>query len=77
MGQFALDEGVIDGEHHLPKGWMDESVIPTDVDELGDENYGLSWRPNAQVDGSLHAPDLPTDTYWASGHDGQRVYVVP
>ena len=20
---------------------------------------------------------MPEDTYWASGHDGQRVYVVP
>lgn len=77
VGQFALDDGVVNGKRLLPAGWIAESVVPTDVAEMEDQNYGMSWWLNARADGTLEVPDLPADTYWASGHDGQRIYVVP
>lgn len=77
IGQFALDDGVVDGERLLPEGWMAASVTPTDVAEMEDANYGLSWWLNARADGGLEVPGLPSDAYWASGHDGQRLYIVP
>lgn len=77
LGQFALDDGVVDGVRILPEGWMSQSVTPTDVAEMDDANYGMSWWLNQRADGSLEVPDMPADTYWAQGHDGQRLYVIP
>lgn len=39
--------------------------------------YAQGWWVNKLADGSLVEKDLPLDTYWAQGHDGQRLYVVP
>ena len=41
------------------------------------KGYAAGWWVNRQADGSLVNADLPEDAYWASGHDGQRLYVVP
>lgn len=76
VGQFVLDDGVAGGERLLPEGWMDEATTPTG-DFPGVDPYGASWWLNEGVDGSLRFPDLPADTYWMSGHDGQWVFVVP
>ncbi|HSN44463.1 MAG TPA: hypothetical protein VLR88_10460, partial [Propionibacteriaceae bacterium] len=35
------------------------------------------WKVNRLPDGSLLDERLPADAYWAAGHDGQRLYVVP
>lgn len=77
IGQFALDDGVVAGERLLPEGWLAQSVAPTDVATMEDQNFGLGWWTNLRADGTLTAPALPADAYWASGHDGQRLYVVP
>ena len=39
--------------------------------------YAAGWWVNRQADGWLVDPALPGDAYWAQGHDGQRLYVVP
>ena len=36
----------------------------------------IAWT-NLTPDGSLVEPSLPRDAYWASGHDGQKLFVVP
>ena len=77
LGQFALDDGVWDGERLLPEGWMQESTTAVTPAESDADAYGMSWWLNARPDGSLRFPQLPSDAYWMSGHDGQRVYVVP
>lgn len=77
IGQFALNDGVIEGQQMLPAGWMQQSVVPTQAATVEDQNYGLGWWTNLKTDGTLTAPSLPADAYWASGHDGQRLYVVP
>ncbi|HNE24851.1 MAG TPA: penicillin-binding protein, partial [Leptospiraceae bacterium] len=43
-----------------------------------DGNYGAQWWQNGDAPG-LKAPwpDAPMDTYVASGHWGQRIYVIP
>lgn len=92
FGQFALDDGVLrdDGEVRggdatgagddrrlLPEGWMDYSrtVVPAAGDP---EPYGAQWWVNDAGDGTpLRYPELPPDAFWASGHDGQYVVVVP
>ena len=77
IGQFALQDGVWAGERLLPEGWMAQSTTVTPVNRSEERGYAAGWWVNKQADGSLVDPDLPEDAYWASGHDGQRLYVVP
>ena len=76
VGQFALADGVWNGERLLPEDWMAGSVLAVDVDSEED-GYASGWWANQRVDGTLRYPELPADTYWASGHDGQRLMIVP
>ena len=76
VGQFALADGVWNGERLLPEGWMAESVTAVDV-ESEEDGYASGWWANQRADGTLRYPGLPADTYWASGHDGQRLMIVP
>lgn len=77
LGQFALDDGVINGKRLLPQGWMAESTKAAPVEKSEETGYAAGWWVNKQADGTLVEPSLPADTYWMSGHDGQRVFVVP
>ena len=80
MRSFALayqQDGVWAGERLLPEGWMKASTTVTEVRQSEEQGYAAGWWANKKADGSLVDPQLPEDTYWASGHDGQRVYVVP
>lgn len=77
IGQFVLDDGVIDGERLLPEGWMTASTMPTEAQNEGGNGYGAGWPVNQRSDGSLADPRLPADAYWAQGHDGQWLYVLP
>ena len=84
IGQFVLDDGVVGGERLLPEGWVEESTtvkqIPAeDPGEYDDEGagYAASWWTNLRGDGELAHESLPRDAFWAQGHDGQRMYVLP
>lgn len=76
LGQFAIQDGVWLGNRLLPHGWMKTSttVVPTAGEEDG---YASGWWVNRRPNGTLVDPQLPVDAYWANGHDGQRVVVVP
>ncbi len=76
IGQFALDDGVWNGERLLPEGWMADSVTAIEV-ESEEDGYGAGWWVNQRVDGTLVEPTLPADAYFAEGHDGQWIVVVP
>lgn len=77
IGQFALNDGVWGGRRLLPVGWMAASTATVPVQQREDPNYALGWWTNRTADGGLIDATLPADAYWASGHDGQRLYVVP
>ncbi|MEH6819555.1 MAG: serine hydrolase [Dietzia psychralcaliphila] len=77
FGQFTLDDGEVDGRQLLPAGWMEyaTSVVPAGGEP---EPYGAQWWLNDAGDGSpLRLPGIRSDAYWASGHDGQYIVVVP
>lgn len=76
IGQFALDGGRWQGRELLPAGWMAEStsLVAVPGEEQG---YAAGWKVNRLADGSLADQRLPEDAYWAAGHDGQRLVVVP
>lgn len=77
IGQFALRDGEWGDEQLLPEDWMERSTTATEVAQSEEEGYAAGWWVNQKADGSLVDGDLPDDAYWASGHDGQRMYVVP
>ncbi|MFQ6170860.1 serine hydrolase domain-containing protein [Oryzobacter sp. R7] len=77
IGQFALQDGEWAGDRLLPEGWMAQSTTPTTVARSEEEGYAAGWWTNTKADGSVLDPALPADAYWAQGHDGQRLYVVP
>lgn len=78
IGQFALQDGEWNGEQLLPEGWMSESTAAvTTADTIESPGYASSWWSNTAADGSIVNEGLPGDAYFASGHDGQKVTVVP
>jgi CubicO group peptidase (beta-lactamase class C family) len=77
IGQFALQDGIWGESRLLPEGWMRQSTTATPVGRSEEKGYAAGWWVNRQADGSLVRPELPEDAYWAQGHDGQRLYVVP
>ncbi len=77
LGQFALDDGVYQGKRLLPEGWMQNSVRVKSVDKVEEPNYAAGWRANTGADGRIVDDRIPADAYWAQGHDGQWLFVVP
>jgi len=77
IGQFALADGVWNGKRMLPEGWMKATTTTLPIANGEDPNYAAGWWTNLTPDGSLVEPSLPRDAYWASGHDGQKLFVVP
>lgn len=77
IGQFALQDGVWHGQRLLPAGWMKQSTTAKMVILAEEPGYAAGWWANKQADGTLVEPSLPADAYWANGHDGQRLFVVP
>jgi CubicO group peptidase (beta-lactamase class C family) len=77
IGQFALQDGVWAKKRLLPEGWMTQSTTVTPTPQSEEKGYAAGWWVNRLPDGSLVDPDLPADAYWASGQDGQRLFVVP
>lgn len=56
---------------------MKESTTAQPVAASDEVGYAAGWRANLLSDGGLAVPTLPEDMFWATGHDGQRMYVVP
>ena len=76
IGQFALQEGEWNGERLWPAGWMTDATEAVAA-EGEQEGYAAGWWANLKADGSLAEPSLPDDAYFAKGHDGQWIVVVP
>lgn len=78
IGQFALQDGSWNGQRLLPSGWMATSTnaVDTEVEEDSD-GYASGWWSNTSPDGTVVEEGLPDDAYFAEGHDGQWVIVVP
>ncbi len=77
FGLLHLRDGVWEGERLLPSGWVDYVRTPTPAAPHGE--YGAHWWLNAGAAGGGDPPNrsAPRDLFYASGHDGQVVAVVP
>jgi CubicO group peptidase (beta-lactamase class C family) len=78
VGLLFLNDGVWQGRRILPKGWVAYSTTPTLKAPRGE--YGAQFWLNAGTPGrpeDRNFPNLPTDLYYMSGHDGQMVAILP
>jgi hypothetical protein len=78
FGLLYLRDGLWQGERILPEGWVAYTTTPTRKAPQG--RYGAQWWLNAgdpADDNDRQWPDLPSGIFWASGHDGQFVAVIP
>jgi len=74
FGQLYLDGGVANGRRILPLGWDRYVSSPT-----LDSPYGSGFWTNVPAPGNTHGQidGMPTDAYFASGSEGQRIVIVP
>jgi len=78
FGQLYLQDGVWEGERILPEGWVTYTTTPTPGAPKGD--YGAFFRLNTGNPDNpedRRYPGSPRDVYEASGHQGQRVIIIP
>ena len=78
FGELHRQDGVWFGRRILPEGWVRYVTTPTPL--APDGQYGAHFWLNAgdpKNPAQRPWPKLPTDTYAASGHSGQYVFVVP
>ena len=70
FARFALlylRDGVWEGRRLLPAGWVDAGRAPRSVDPDDGNLYGAHWWTR----------DDPLGRFWAAGHDGQFLDLVP
>lgn len=83
LGQFVANNGRIGERQLLPENWMNASTTENPVEEVRNpaaatmKGYGSGWWLNKAADGTLRFPDMPEDMYWADGHDGQFMLILP
>lgn len=73
FGLLYLQDGVWEGERILPQGWVKYALTPTG--EYG-AHFWLKVPPPFKSKVS-RMPLLPVDTYFAAGHEGQFVTIIP
>ena len=70
FGQLYLDDGCVDSERILPKGWVDYTRRPA---AASGKHYGAFFWLN----GNGKFPDVPRDMFYCDGHDGQDIFIFP
>lgn len=75
VGQWWLD-GWHDRASNLPPNWMRQATTP--VASNPDQHYGMGfWLNGIQADGNRRFNELPAEAFWARGHDGQYLLILP
>lgn len=78
LGLLYLNDGVWNGDRILPEEWVAYSTTPTPKAPQG--KYGAQFWLNAGALGNPSGrvlPDVPADTYFMDGYEGQRVFIIP
>ena len=77
--QFLLQDGVWQGQGLLPAGYVDMMVAPVAASG-GQYGKGQTWLWGSDAATPGLNPDaafgIPADTFWMSGHDGQKIAVI-
>ncbi len=78
VGQLVLQDGVWEGRQILPAGWVRFCVTPTPQSPAA--NYGAHWWLQLQPEiggGTPESARIPRDAFFAVGHEGQTLTVIP
>ncbi|MBT4482703.1 MAG: serine hydrolase [Candidatus Latescibacteria bacterium] len=78
FGLLFLNDGVWENERILPEGWVRYSRTPTMTKSRAD--YGAHFWTNAENNEGNRVrkfPNLPPDAFFALGHHGQSLTVIP
>lgn len=76
LGLLYLHDGKVGDQQIIPSEWVKLSRAPS---HTGSE-YGFQWWLNANPsEGKTHVayPELPSDMYYADGHNGQFIAIFP
>jgi CubicO group peptidase (beta-lactamase class C family) len=77
FGQLFAEDGVWNGHRLLPEGWVAFSTTPTP--QSGGE-FGAHWWLKLKPEiggGTRDAARIPSDTFFAVGHEAQTLTVIP
>jgi len=77
FGQLYLDDGVWEGRRVLPADWVRFSTTPTPQSQ---GVYGAHWWLKLQPEiggGTADAARIRSDAFFALGHEGQTLTVIP
>ena len=76
FGQLLIQRGVWNGRSILPSGYVDWM---TDPHPASNNRYGRgqTWLKPPQEPPTAPQSELPAGTFWATGHDGQSLAVIP
>jgi CubicO group peptidase (beta-lactamase class C family) len=87
IGYLYLNDGIWENTRLLPEGWVGFTMTPAPgykttpySSDLSKDNYTAHWYANTGVpDRGVPEPwpDAPKDTFAASGHWGQMLFVIP
>ncbi|WCL49140.1 serine hydrolase domain-containing protein [Leptospira sp. GIMC2001] len=87
FGYLYLNDGIWENKRILPQGWVTLSRTPSPAykstpyyTKLEEDNYTAQWYANTGVPEAgipKPMPDAPADTFYGSGHWGQRLFVIP
>jgi CubicO group peptidase (beta-lactamase class C family) len=78
FGQLFLQDGVWEGRRIVPDGWVRFSTTPTA--QSPDGLYGAHWWLKLQPELGGETPAaarIPADAFFAVGHEGQTLTVIP
>jgi CubicO group peptidase (beta-lactamase class C family) len=78
LGLLYMNDGVVNGHHILPEGWVKYSTTPTPKAPNG--SYGAQIWLNAgdPADPARRPwPKAPRDSFAFDGYEGQHAFVVP
>lgn len=80
LGYLYLRDGTWDGQQILPSGWVDFARSKNPAGNS--DTYGAGWwivpagSSKKPYDSDI-PPQAPRDMFYADGHDGQHIFVVP
>jgi CubicO group peptidase (beta-lactamase class C family) len=79
FGYLYLKDGVWNGKRILPEGWVDfaRAKNPAPNCDVYGAGFWISPQSGSGKPRLAMVPNAPKDTYWAEGHEGQLVVIVP
>ena len=78
FGLLYLNDGIWEGERILPEGWVSYSSTPAPSDPHGEYGAHFWLHPGGLLNREKGKPSrLPEDSFFALGHNGQSLTIIP